>query len=427
MKILLSAYACRPNAGTEPGYGWNWATHLAACGMEVHVLTAARYREQIEPALAANPVRGLKFSYVGAPRIAGKCSEGLYYAMWQLSALKVAKELVRDTSFDLAHHVTYGSVHVPSQLWRLGIPLVFGPVGGGQTAPANMLNYFGKEKRRERIRTAVTRGLTISPIHRRSMQRMSYVLAANQDTLELAYGLGCKHAALMCDAGLPANFFPPAPRKFEPTERPLKLLWVGRMLPRKGLPLALDALKQARQPVELTIAGDGLEPSKVLRMIADRKLEERVSWQGRRLTWSEVRAAYLQHDAMLFTSLRDSFGSQLLEAMALGLPVITLDLHGAHDFVPKEAGLKVPLGGSPEETVQNLVNAIENYAAMPVQQRNQMSAAGWSYSHRFTWNDRAKCVGKIYEGILSKSKNFDNVFACNPDETKPLARLAETL
>ena len=60
---------------------------------------------------------------------------------------------------------------------------------------------------------------------------------------------------------------------------------------------------------------------------------------------------------MLFTSLRDSFGSQVLEAMAMGLPIICLDLHGAHDFVPDAASLKVSIG-SPGETVHNLAGAI---------------------------------------------------------------------
>ena len=48
MRILLSAYACRPNAGSEPGVGWNWATHLAARGMEVHVLVAKRNQGPVE-------------------------------------------------------------------------------------------------------------------------------------------------------------------------------------------------------------------------------------------------------------------------------------------------------------------------------------------------------------------------------------------
>src|SRR5271169_4946615 len=67
MRLLLSAYACRPNAGSEPGCGWNWATHLAARGIEVHVLVAKRNQEAIEAGLRANATANLHFTYVSVP------------------------------------------------------------------------------------------------------------------------------------------------------------------------------------------------------------------------------------------------------------------------------------------------------------------------------------------------------------------------
>ncbi|HSS96581.1 MAG TPA: glycosyltransferase, partial [Terriglobales bacterium] len=153
MRILLSAYACRPNAGSEPGYGWNWATHLAARGIEVHVLANHRNQALIENTLRESPTPNLRFTFLRVPsRFAAK-SEGLHYIWWQWIALSATSRLHEEQAFDLVHHVTYGSVHVPSQLWRLGIPVVFGPVGGGQTAPSKMLSYFGAHKMSERIRT----------------------------------------------------------------------------------------------------------------------------------------------------------------------------------------------------------------------------------------------------------------------------------
>jgi glycosyltransferase involved in cell wall biosynthesis len=382
------------------------------------VLTAERYRDHIEPALKTNPIPGVKFHYVPVPFRLGKIPEAMQYVLWQIAALNLARKLAQSLHFDLAHHVSYGSVHVPSQLWRLGVPLVFGPVGGGQTAPAAMLTYFGEQKKQEQLRTAVTRILRLSFFHRNSLQKMGLILAANYKTLELVQSLGCRNSVLMCDAGLPDNFFALGPRVFQRRDRPLKLLWVGRILPRKGLPLALDAIARVRQPVTLTILGDAKEPHMVRQMIADRKLEDKVVWHGRRLTWSEVRSSYLDHDAMLFTSLRDSFGCQLLEAMALGLPLITLDLHGAHDFVPEGAALKVSVG-RPEETVRNLVNAIEHYASSSAQSRCDMSTAGWSFARNFTWTARTTFLEGIYKDILSKTIDLDSVAARSPNAKVP--------
>ena len=131
LKVLLSAYACMPNTGTEPGNGWNWAVHLAERGMRVHVLTVIEGKEGIEAYRAEHPDSRISFSYVKLPRCFTHRTP-IHYLLWQWAALKIAKQLHQESPFDLAHHVTYSSIHVPTQLWRLGVPTIFGPVGGGQ-------------------------------------------------------------------------------------------------------------------------------------------------------------------------------------------------------------------------------------------------------------------------------------------------------
>jgi glycosyltransferase involved in cell wall biosynthesis len=410
MRILLSAYACRPNAGSEPACGWNWATHLAARGIEVHVLVAGRNREAIEAGLRSNPIANLHFTYVHVPYGWTKKNEAFHYVCWQAAALKEARKLATKFQFHLVHHVTYASVHVPSPLWRLGIPVVFGPVGGGQTAPASMLKYFGADKSREQLRSSLTRALRVSFFHRHSLRKMSWVLAANCDTLNMVRALGCKNTSLMCDTAVPMEYLAEGPVNFEERPRALRLLWVGRMLTRKALPLALDALKKVRRDVSLTIAGDGMDPETVRKMIRDRNLEHKVFWKGSRLTWKELRTAYSEHDAMLFTSLRDSFGSQLVEALAMGLPIITLDLHGARDFVPDAASFKVAVG-TPQETVRNLANAIEKYALLLPLEKNQMSAIAWNFARTRSWSARAELVEKLYEQVLSEANPYKSAAA----------------
>jgi len=421
MRVLLSAYACRPHAGSEPGVGWNWATHLAARGIEVHVVVAKRNQEAIEAGLRSKPVANLHFTYVPVPHEWAKKSESLHYIFWQVAALQAAKQLACKFRFQLAHHVTYASLHVPTQLWRLGIPVVFGPVGGGQTAPESMLSYFGAEKPKEQLRSALTKALRFSPAHRQWLRRMSFVLAANRDTLDVVQTLGCKNASLMCDTAIAMDYYAEASRTFEARDccerssgersRLLKLLWVGRMLTRKALPLALDALRVVQNSsVTLTIAGDGMDPRAVHQMIQERNLQQRVFWKGTRMTAPELRKAYAEHDALLFTSLRDSFGSQLLEAMAMGVPIITLDLHGAHDWLPDAASIKVPVG-CPKETVRSLASAIEKYASLSPLSRNHMSMQAWNCAKTHSWSARAEFCERLYQHILSGAPALESASA----------------
>ena len=143
LRILLSAYACEPGRGSEPGVGWNWAVTLAAQGHKVWVLTRTNNKQSIEAAVALldRSVRdNLHFVFHDLPRWARWWKKGgrgvhLYFSLWQLTLLSVAKKLAQEVQFDVAHHLTFGVWRQSSHLYKLNVPLIFGPVGGGESAP----------------------------------------------------------------------------------------------------------------------------------------------------------------------------------------------------------------------------------------------------------------------------------------------------
>jgi glycosyltransferase involved in cell wall biosynthesis len=398
--ILLSAFACLPNYGTESGNGWNWAAHLVEAGHTVFVLTRAVNQERIEKYLTGNPIENLHFIYVEVPfaKFLRNRTGGLYYVAWQMMAFQAARKLARETKFDIVHHVTYGSVHVPTQLWRLGLPTIFGPVGGGQTAPAAMLPYFGASHNKERQRSLVTKLLPYSPLHRSSMKRMSSVLVTNRETLDLVRKSGCRHVKFSFDSGLPQSFFIDRPRPSSELGGPLQLLWVGRILPRKGLALALDALQHVTHDYHLTIVGDGETSSPLTAMVHERGLEQKVTSLGR-LPWDETRAQYLSHHCLLFTSLRESMGTQILEAMACGLPVICLDLHGASEFVIEGTGFRAP-ATVPDTTARALGEAINRYAGLSIEEREEMSGNSLKRAKTLEWHERVREMELIYADAI---------------------------
>ncbi len=403
LRILVSAYACAPNYGTEPGNGWNWAVHLAERGMAVQVLAEQGARPAIEAYLREHPEVPVRFTFVQARPVWLTRSSAPRYVLWQWAALKAARRLMAAETFDLAHHVTFGSVHVPTLLGRLGIPVVFGPVGGGNTAHPALLSDFGASELKERARTLSVRLLALSPLHRAAYRSAGALLGTNLETLRVFRSMGRADAELFLDAGLPASFFADRARSFAERDGPLRILWVGRLLARKGLPLALDALARVRTPFTLTILGGGMEAGTVQAMLRARGLEDRVSWTGSRVPWEKVRAAYLSHDVLLFTSLRDSFGAQLLEAMACGLPVVCLDTSGARDFVPASAAIKVPVHMR-QQVVRDLASAIENYAEAPAAMRSRMSEAALRTAREHTWRKRAAHAEQLYLRLLGREQ-----------------------
>ena len=397
----MSSYACRPNAGSELGTGWNWVLHLAQAGCELAVFTAARNRPATEAFLASNPLPTARFHFVEVPWMSPWAHDARHYLLWQWRTWREARRLARAERFDLALHVSYGSVHIPTQLWRLGLPTIFGPVGGGQVAPASLLRYFGAARRNEERRTLVTRLLPRLPVYRRSMRKMRVVLGANSETVDLARRAGCRDVRLLCDTGLREDYAAEAPRQFAPAET-IRVLWVGGFRARKGLLLAFDALQRASPRTHLTLVGDGLAPAEVERLAAERGLTGRVHWSGVRASWLEVRDSFRTHDALFFTSLRDSFGSQLLEAMSQGLPVVALSMSGARDFLPDDGCLKVEPGTDADETVRRLAGALDNFASLSLDRRDAMSGVVWHTAQSFAWERRAETMMKIFAEIAPK-------------------------
>ena len=409
MKILLSAYACEPNRGSEPGVGWNTALHLAELGHEVWVLTCLGGKDAIESRLASAPVPNLHFVIFDAPSwidqiIKGQLRYYIHYLGWQQRAYPIAKRLDLEQNFDIIHHVTFSSLQGGSWLWLIGKPFIFGPVGGGQIAPRAFKKYFMGYWRNERLRSILNVKFTIfNPITRLTISHADIVLFSNTETFFLAKQLSLKRGELVLDSALSSDYCHFVHRTRSKNSI-LNILWVGNIYARKGLPLGLDALtKVSRQlKVILTVVGGGPLEGHIPGWIAKFGLQDRVNYLGP-ISWIELTKIYQKSHLFLFTSLRDAFGVQLLEAMAHSLPIITLDHHGARDHIPDNAAVKVPVT-TPEETVQGIAEAIEYLYRNP-EKAHQMGLAGYAFAKKQTWGKRAVQLTDYYRQISDKGMN----------------------
>lgn len=409
IKVLLCAYACNPNSGSEARMGWNWSWHLAEVGHDVWVLTKVEEKEAIEQELASRPLPNLHFVYVETPTWLKRYVQGqlvalygyyAHYLGWQKQAYKKALCLDQEHNFDLVHHVSWGGVNTGSWLCYIDKPFIFGPVGGGQVAPPAFKKYFFKYWKLETVRSLIVKSSKFNRFVTKTISKSDLVLAANSETLNLALKLGASRVEYFIDIGLPDKYFPPEPPT-RSTLPELRLLWVGGIFPRKGLPLALEALAQVNKQISLkmTILGGGFLSSDVPNWIKEFGLENRVIYRGM-IPWTEVKDAYLNNDVFLFTSLRDSTGMQLLEAMSYALPIISLNHHGARDWIPDQAGIKVPVT-NPTEMVKVLAQAIEYMFKHP-QERVKMGKVGHGFAQHQTWKQHALKMSEYYQEIIKQ-------------------------
>ncbi|GGI05440.1 glycosyltransferase family 4 protein [Egicoccus halophilus] len=402
MRVLVSAYACEPHAGSEPGGGWNWSVALARAGHRVTVLTLPNTRPQIAAELARHPVPGLEFVHVPAPRwsqrVPGQAGVYVHYLAWQWRAHRVARRRLASDPVDVVHHVSYGSLSLGSLLGRLPVPFVLGPVGGGQCTPPRLRRMYASGWTAEVARRVVVRYLLrLVPTARLAVRDAAVVLVANDETAELAERLGARQTIPMADVGVSADAL--VPSDVPSGADRLRLLWVGRYYARKGLPLALRAMAALPRDLDVTlrIVGHGPLEAELPAMVARLGVEDRVQLVGR-VAHENIAQEYRASDALLFTSLRDSGGVQMLEALSQGCPVIALDHQGAAVILDDAAACKVPVSDV-AGTVAGLRDAIVALAEDP-ERRRRMRAASLELARQHTWEGKADTVGRIYEQVV---------------------------
>lgn len=405
-KILVSAYACIPDRGSEEGNGWFYSSLISQRGYRVWCLTRDIGRASIEQKLAHTPYPNLTFVYVSVPgwidRAYHRGMIGLYfhYLYWQWAAARTALQLDKKCQFDLIHHVSYTSLQLGSFLYRLKRPFIFGPVGGGQEAPAGLRGYFREHWRKEKMRSLVSNLLLrFNPGCYQSVRQATQVLVWNEDTRRMVKAMG-RSTAVAKEFGGVGEAFIPAEPLLRSAGDSLELVWVGRLMPRKALELSLHGFSKvdSRLPIHLTVVGDGEMGQYVPEYMAQYGLAERVTWVGR-VNYEQVRDYYRRADVFLFTSLRDTGPAQLMEAMGYSLPVVTLDLHGQAELVSDATGIRVPID-DPETVASGLARAIE-WMYYNADERTRMGINAYEFAQQQNWRLKVnRIIDRYYHAIL---------------------------
>ncbi|MDP4289946.1 MAG: glycosyltransferase family 4 protein [Bacteroidota bacterium] len=399
-QILISAFSCDPYKGSESAIGWNWAVGLVHKGYEVHCLTRMENRNNIQN---FPDIENLHFYYIklsfGLEKLYefSTISMYLYYMIWQWKAYLKGKKLLSKIKFFRVQHVSWGSIQQGSFLYKLDVPFIFGPSGGGQVAPVILKDYFLNGWLKEVMREKVSKILfRFNPACKNMLRKAYAVLVSNTETEISARLAGASIIYHTFDMAVPEPFFPSGfvERKIKPNQ--LKLLWVGRILPRKGLLLVLDVMKELEEfpQISLTIVGDGEMRAFAEKKSIDLGLQKKVTFVGL-VPYNLVREYYESHDLLFLTSLRDSGPGQLIEALAFNLPVITLDLHGQGEIITAETGVKVKID-EPARIIKELAKAIIDLSNDPLRYASMCHAA-YNFGHQQVWSKKIDdVVEKFY-------------------------------
>lgn len=400
LKVLISAYACEPGRGSEPGVGWNVIRRLAD-RHELWVLTRANNEPTIRSAGEAWTDR-VHWLFIDPPPWVARFKKGArglqpYYLLWQWLAKKRALQLLREQEIDLIHHLTFGRFLPVSPLARLGKPFVSGPLGGGETAPPELLAGADHRTRRlEWLRQTNHRFAAVASRAGTAYQHAAACLAATPQSAERLRVLGARDVTIVPQSGLDREermrlaelaADQPAPHG------PLRLVAASRMVHWKGLDLALRAVDQARRDgldVRLDLLQDGPDRRRLETLSRRLGLADHVRFLGHLPDLDDVYRRIAGADALIHPAFHEAFGQACLESLALGVPVICLDWAGPGEIINSSCGYKVA-PSTRDATVDGLAAAMHSALAGRLR-RNEISTAARHQAAQFGWD-------KVVQGI----------------------------
>lgn len=408
LKLLISAYACEPDKGSEPGVGWRWAIESAALGHDVWVITRANNEANITRGLSKLSIRkpkNLHFIYYDLPiwvRVWKHAGLGvhLYYVLWQWGAYRRAVKLHEQEQFEVVHHITFGVTRHPSFMGKLGIPFIVGPLGGAERAPLELRKYCSMAgKLKDGVRDIANSLARLDPWVRQMYSQASLILMKTPQSMEWLPSQYRGKAQCMLEIGVDEIAAPQSQAVASTAkvkrQQTLHVLYVGRFIYWKGMDLGLRAIADLRArgiPVRITMIGQGPARQRWQKLAAELKLASCVTW----VQWmkqQDLLAAYQTFDVLLFPSLHDSSGNVALEAMASGLPVVCLDLGGPAQIVNASCGRAIATAGlNADQVVESLADALTELAINP-ELITEMRRGALLQVRNFSWG---KVVGKVW-------------------------------
>ncbi len=415
-RVLLVAESANPKLTSVALIGWSFSRALAQVA-DVHLVSEMRNQPDIEAA----GIEGMKFTPINNRRwqglawnvakvLRGGTSLGwstysalatLAYPAFERRVWKLFGARIQSGEFDVVHRITPNTPVTPSLLAtrcrRAGVPFVLGPLNGGVPWPKEFAHLRNAEREwLSRFRNAYK----LMPGFHKTRRDAAALLVGAQFALQEMPEVYRDKCVFLPENAIDAERFP---RHLRPDPSgPLRVAFVGRLVPLKGVDMLIEAAAPLAQAgrLQLDIIGDGPELPKLRKLAADLGIAGAVEFPG----WvkHEHLAERLRRSQVFgFPSVREFGGGVVLEAMALGLVPVILNYAGPAELVPPGTGFVVPMSAR-TEIVRKLAECFAQVSAAPNELRAMSERAQEHVFENFTWEAKARQMLDVYDWVRGR-------------------------
>lgn len=367
-KLLMIASTVSPRWGSEGAVGWNWLINVPE-GWSTTLATSPQCKREVawayehghEPATLSSAISPTGcWTYSSANPLLARVNEWLRFA-YNIQSFKALVNRLLPGGFNVIHQTTIASWMLGMPFHTLGVPTVWGPIGGGENFPwryaleTSAKNWFFEGGR-------VLSGLMarLRPSVVSAVRNVDVVIVTNRQTEELLRSMGRTKRVIRQPMVITRQRFDGIRRSARPKlDDKLRIISGGSVEGRKGFALtikALSELKMNRVPFDFTITGHGMEIGKLRKLAHEVGVAEHVHFETS-LTAQDFLRKLTKSHVFCFPSLRDNSPVTLVEAMAAGCVPIVLNNGGPAEVVDAGSGIVLPLE-SPPKTIARIAQAL---------------------------------------------------------------------
>lgn len=356
-KIVLVAYDLNPILGSECRMAYLWLKIISKYYF-VYVITDAIHKEDI----LKERYETVEFNFIETSKKIRKFlgKVGAFNISNAMFINKVKKELkkIQLSDFKLLHCITPAGVFSYNDLYRFGVPILIGPLGGALPTPRGFRQIFYGD-----FIKIILRDFFYERIRQKKAWQEYFLKSVKIITgTEFLKSILPKEAQNRCivffDTLVDTDFYVPLSiTKNEPVK---KILFAGRLEMVKGAILLVEAaricIQRGINNFNVEIAGDGVLRNDIIRMAKKYGIENHICLLGK-LSQAELLKRYQGSDIFCLPTLREPGGTAILEAMACQLPVVTSDYGGPAFSITEECGIKIK-PTSYQNYIEELSNAL---------------------------------------------------------------------
>lgn len=416
MRIVIVAQNASTKFGGEALLPLNYFRILRSRQIETWLVVHERTKAELE---ALFPQEGDRMHFVPdtwvhrllskigeflPPRIGAPSLGLLSHLYTQTLQRPIVRRLVSEHQIDILHEPTPVSPKFPSLMFGFGIPVVMGPLNAAVKFPPT----FQRSRKSLALDSLIAFGHKFVDVFNRLLPgklQAETVLVANDRTKQaLPSGVRGKIIELV-ENGADFSVWRSDSTASKQTNQQVNFVFLGRLADWKGVDLLLKAFVPVATKFDavLEIIGDGEMRGELEAQTADLGLSGKVRFSG----WqSQDRCAIelQQADVLVLPSLREPGGAVVLEAMAVGLPVIATNWGGPMDYIDSTCGILVE-PDSREGFVKGLTDAMLKLAQSP-ELRQSMGSAGYSrVREHFDWERKVDRMMEIYQQTIDNSSS----------------------